>query len=196
VKRLKHSTACAALLAVALAAAAARAQSSPVDLDGRPADPFLTGKDARAIVLIFVRSDCPVSNRYAPDISRLARAFSARGVRFHLVYPDPDATSKEIRRHLAEYGYEIPALRDPGHALVARTGARITPEAALFRRTRDRYEMVYRGRIDDRYQALGRMRPAPTSRDLEEALAALVAGREVRLHTTPAVGCYISDLKR
>ena len=40
-------------------------------------------------VLIFVSTDCPVSNRYAPEITRLLEEFSPRGVRFQLVYPNP-----------------------------------------------------------------------------------------------------------
>ena len=54
--------------------------------------------------------------------------------------------------------------------------------------------MVYRGRIDDRHVAFGRARPAPTTRDLEEVLEAIVEGKPVTATTTTAVGCFISDL--
>jgi hypothetical protein len=40
-------------------------------------------------VLVFVRTDCPISNRYAPELRRLQDRFAPRGMAFWLVYPDP-----------------------------------------------------------------------------------------------------------
>jgi hypothetical protein len=58
-----------------------------------------------------------------------------------------------------------------------------------------RGDLVYRGRIDDRFVELGRERPAATKHDLEEALALTLAGKPVAPSTTLAFGCFISDLK-
>src|SRR4029453_7812840 len=58
------------------------------DLDGRQVEP-LRVKDAKAIVFIFLRTDCPISNRYAPEVRRLHDKFAKIGVKFWLVYPDP-----------------------------------------------------------------------------------------------------------
>src|SRR3954453_16325251 len=63
-----------------------------VDLQGRAVDPFQM-RDAGAIVLLFVRTDCPVSNRYAPEIERMRAKYAAQGVVFWLVYPDEDTTT-------------------------------------------------------------------------------------------------------
>ena len=41
--------------------------------------------------------------------------------------------------------------------------------------------LVYRGRIDDRYVDFGTARAAPTTRDLEQVLDAIVAGEAVPL---------------
>ena len=148
--------------------------------------------DAPATVFLFTRSDCPISNRYAPEVGRLQERFSNRDVEFWLVYPDPDETTETIRRHMEEYGYRFGALRDPGHELVRRTGATITPEAALFD---GNGTMVYRGRIEDRYVAFGKARATATRHDLEDALLAVLDGGTVREPTTKAVGCFIADLK-
>ena len=86
-------------------------------------------------------------------------------------------------------------MRDPRHELVKATGASVTPEAAVFGFNRSGARMIYRGRIDDQYAAFGKHRPAPTVRDLEDVLNAVVNGKAVKFKTTPAVGCYISDLK-
>jgi len=143
-------------------------------------------------VLIFVSTDCPISNRYAPEIKRLHDEFTPRGVRFRLVYPNPLDSEADIRTHLAEYGYPQIAQHDRDHTLVKMAGATITPEAAVFDASE---RLVYRGRIDDRFVELGRERPAATRRDLRNALTAALAGRSVSPSKTQAVGCFIADMK-
>ena len=161
------------------------------DLDGRQVEP-LRAKDARAIVFIFIRTDCPLSNRYAPEVRRLHDKFAKSGVRFWLVYPDQGESGEIIRNHIKEYEYRLSALRDPEHNLVKITGAQVTPEAAVFL---PGGRMVYRGRIDDRYVALGKAKPAPTTRDLEQVLEAILEGRQITNKTTAAIGCFIPDLR-
>ena len=143
-------------------------------------------------VLIFVSTDCPVSNRYAPEIKRLYSEFVDRGVRFRLVYPNPLDAEDAISRHIREYGYPPIAERDSDHDLVKMAGATITPEAAVFD---SRGRLVYLGRIDDRFVELGRERPSATRHDLRDAITALVAGKPVSPSRTQAVGCFIADMK-
>ena len=143
-------------------------------------------------VLIFVSIDCPVSNRYAPEIRRLHDEFTPRGVRFRLVYPNPLDDEAAIGRHLRDFGYPNIAERDRDRTLVNMAGATITPEAAVFD---SRERLVYRGRIDDRFVELGRERPSATRRDLRDALTAVLAGKPVSPSQTQAVGCFIGDMK-
>jgi peroxiredoxin len=161
------------------------------DLTGRPVEP-LKATQAKAIVFIFTRTDCPISNRYAPEVRRLQQKFASGGITFWLVYPDPDESAETIRRHIKEYEYHLDALRDPQHRLVKMTGAQVTPEAAVFVSEKSSSRMVYRGRIDDRYVAFGKMRPSPTVRDLEQVLEAISKGKPVATRTTTAIGCFIS----
>ncbi len=162
-------------------------------LDGTAVDPLLLPADVTAAVYLFVSVGCPVSNRYAPEVKRLYDAFAAKGVRFTLVYPNPAESAAAIKDHLKAYGYPGEAVRDPRHAFAKQADVTITPEAAVF--TRDG-ALAYRGRIDDRYVTLGVERPAPTRRDLAEALTDVLAGREVREPRTQAVGCYVEDFAR
>jgi hypothetical protein len=185
---LATATAC---LAVVHATAA-----SPVRVEtlaGKAVDPLQASPDVRASVFVFVSVDCPVSNRYAPEVKRLHDAFSSQGVRFTLVYPNPAESVATINDHLKAFSYPVDALRDPKHALVKEAGITITPEAAVF--TPDG-QLAYRGRIDDRYVNLGVERPAPTRRDLAEALTDVLAGKPVREARTQAVGCYVADFAR
>jgi hypothetical protein len=140
-------------------------------------------------VYVFTTTDCPISNRYAPEIQRLAAAFGSQA-KFVLVYPVPGDSEEKIREHKKKFAYQLDAVRDNGLTLVKLTGATVTPEVAVMRGT----ELLYRGRIDDRYVEFGKDRARPTTRDLEDALTAAVAGRPVAVKETRAVGCIISDL--
>ncbi|MCY4585630.1 MAG: redoxin domain-containing protein [Bryobacterales bacterium] len=162
-----------------------------LDLDGRSVAP-LEDMDAPASVFIFSSVDCPVSNRYAPEVKRLKAEFTDQGARFWLVYPNPAETPDAIRQHLEDFGYDFDALRDPEHRLVGLTRASVTPEAAVFASGR---RLAYRGRIDDRQVDFGKVRPRPTKHDLEEALQLVLAGESFTPRFTTAVGCYISDMK-
>ena len=146
--------------------------------------------EEKARVLIFTTIDCPISNRYAPEIARLHGEFAAQGIAFSLVFTNPADTQEAIDAHVKRFGYRMPAVRDPQHALVKKTGVTIAPEAAVLDAA-DR--VLYRGRIDDRYVSFGVDRPTPTRRDLRDALVAIVAGRPVKVPQTQAVGCVLSD---
>jgi hypothetical protein len=170
--------------------AGALALAAVLDLAGGPIDP-LPRPGAGPAVLVFVRTDCPIANRYAPELRRLHDRFARRGISFWLVYPDPSETPDAIRRHQRDFGLGFRAVRDPQHELVRATQATVTPEVAVFISTGPEPRLVYRGRIDDRYVDFGRARPAPTRRDLREVLTALAAGSAVAPRTTAAVGCFI-----
>ena len=163
-------------------------------LGGSSLDALQTPGGEKAIVLIFTSTDCPISNRYAPELRRIAEAFRSKGMAFRLVYPSPSEDARSIREHMTAYSYTgvFESFRDPRLELVKLTGARVTPEAVVVAGGK----VVYRGRIDDRYVDLGRERPAPTRRDLFEALTAIAAGKPVAQPATQAVGCFISDLAR
>ena len=49
--------------------------------------------------------------------------------------------------------------------------------------------VLYRGRIDDLYTLDGKRRDAPTTRDLEEAIKAVLAGKPPPVARTKAFGC-------
>ena len=159
-------------------------------LEGREVNP-LSDDSNKAVVLVFVRLDCPVSGRYAPAIQQISQRYGD-GVDFWLVYPDKNETPEAIRKSLAEYGYRLPVLRDPEHVLVKQSHVQITPEVAVFDR---HHQLVYDGRVDDWYIDLGRARPAPTTHELEDAIHAVLAGRPVARNEVRGVGCYISDLE-
>jgi cytochrome oxidase Cu insertion factor (SCO1/SenC/PrrC family) len=178
-------------VAVAESSANAGARSELVDLDGQPIT-LLEASKGRVHVVVFVRSDCPISNRMAPEVRELCADFQPKGVDFWLIYVDPHEKPEAIRAHLAEYQYTCPGLRDPKHDLVSETQATVTPEAVVFDSD---WKIAYRGRINDQFEDFGKSREKPTTHDLRDAIDATLAGRQVAEANTKAIGCYIDDLK-
>ena len=125
----KHSARLTLLGMVLGLAACAHTDSTPVhrsfvDLDGASWIPLDVSR-AKASVLFFIASDCPIANGYAPEINAIVEEYAPRGVRFFLVHVDPDINREEAARHRRDYGYAVPVLRDPEHVLVRHTGATI-----------------------------------------------------------------------
>lgn len=147
----------------------------------RPAEPLT--------VYVFTTTDCPISNRYAPEIQRLAAKFTDTA-KFILVYPVPTDTPSMIEAHRRTFAYQMPFVRDVRQELVRKTGVTVTPEVAVMSGGR----LLYRGRIDDRYIEFGKDRAAPSRHDLEAALEAAIAGKPIAQKETRAIGCFISDL--
>ncbi|MFK7820213.1 MAG: hypothetical protein AB8G99_15940 [Planctomycetaceae bacterium] len=157
-----------------------------VGLDGSAVDPF--AQECRCRVFVFITTDCPIANRYAPKLQRLADKLKEQGVLFNLVYPNAGDTVDEIRQHLSDYRFECEALRDVEHALVKRVRATVTPEAAVFDSAN---QLVYCGRIDNWYVDFGKNRPEPTEHNLRDAVDAVLKGETIPAKRVKAVGCYI-----
>jgi hypothetical protein len=161
------------------------------DLAGVPHRP-LELQANRAAVVIFVLHDCPISNRYAPEIQRLADEFASKRVPFYLVHVDPQLSTADAKKHAKEYRYKLPVLVDRRHDLVKHLKATTAPEAFVIGAEN---KVLYRGRIDDRYAAVGKPRSQVQRQDLRLALSAVVAGKPVEVAETKAIGCYIPELE-
>jgi len=172
------------------AAASYSTEESAYDLSGKPLNP-LKMAPGKAVVLVFVRTDCPVANRYAPTIQGLVGRYAGKAA-FWLVYPSKAESAEAIRRHERAYGYTIPALRDPHHVLVKESQVQVTPEAAVFDAS---HRLIYHGRIDDLYIDMTRTRHAATTHDLADAIQAALEGKPLTAEAKPGVGCYISDVE-
>ena len=162
-----------------------------VSITGQTLKPFAI-EQRKASVLFFVTHDCPISNRYAPEIKRICENFASKGVSCYLVYSDTGVNAEAISSHYREYrhgGY--PAIHDQRHQLVKTTGATTTPEAVLVDSTGT---IAYRGRIDNAYATWGQARGVVTETDLRDAITAVLAGLKPAAPRTKAVGCYIPAL--
>jgi thiol-disulfide isomerase/thioredoxin len=117
----------------------------------------------KATVFIFVATECPNSNTYAPILARLYREYSPRGVAFFNVYSDPAESAATVRKHDADFETPFRALLDPHQTLARETGARSTPEVVILGADG---RQLYRGRVDNRFIEPGKTRHQPTEKDL------------------------------
>lgn len=158
------------------------------DVDGEAHS--LDGRvDQRALVFVFVTTDCPIANSYQPLLTKLQQEYQSKGFQFVLVHEGPGQTPEKLRTHAKEYGVTCPIVMDADHAIARRLVATKTPEVVVVGRDR---RVVYQGRIDDLHQGFGKKRAVVTREDLRIALSELDAGKSISVPKTEAVGCSIA----
>lgn len=178
------------LFVAALCLASPTPAQKLLDLHASAAD-FLLQHRGKVLVLLFVRTDCPISNRYAPLIQQMSRDH-LHGASFQLVFPDSHEPPEKIRGFLRDFHYRLPAVRDLDHDLTRTSSIKVTPEAAVF----DPHgQLIYHGRIDNLYQRIGQSRRAAATHELADAIAAASRGEKPPVASADAVGCFISDLQ-
>jgi len=154
---------------------------------------FCDGQTLKAAVLVFITTDCPVANRYAPELERIRADFENEGVTMTLVHVDPELTKKTALDHAAKYSLKAPVVIDQTHRLVSATGATVTPEAVVIDAAG---RIRYRGRINDQFTDFGSRRKSPSTHDLRDAIRAVLERRVIEHPETTPVGCFIPKLKK
>ncbi|MEM7603059.1 MAG: redoxin family protein [Verrucomicrobiota bacterium] len=145
----------------------------------------------KAEVFIFVATDCPIANGYAPELARIHQDYAELGICFTLVYPEPSLEENEIKAHLKDYSLPHGFVHDRLHKIVQKAGATVTPEVAVFNAGGI---LVYRGKIDNRYSEYGDRRNSATETYLRDVLKLLSSGKAVEFHETEPIGCFIEAI--
>lgn len=142
---------------------------------------------AKAIVVAFLGTECPLAKLYGPRLSELQAEYKDRGVTFVGINANAQDSPTEITAWVARHKITFPVLKDPGNRVADQYGAERTPEVFLLDSQR---RVCYRGRIDDQY-SVGRSRDRVRRRDLAVAIDQLLAGEDVAVSRTEAIGCHI-----
>jgi hypothetical protein len=142
----------------------------------------------RLSVIVFLEPTCPIANRMAPELSRISKKYSEKGVAFFFSYVGPDVTLGAASDHARERAFTGVSFGERKSGLVQAVGATITPEAAVVDRAG---RVLYRGRINDLYVDHASTRAKITRHDLRLALDEALAGRPISVPVTMAVGCFI-----
>lgn len=144
-----------------------------------------------AVVLIFTANRCPTAKAHAGRLESARHRFEPHGVRFVLVNSNdphihPEERYERVLERASADASPIPYLFDADQAIARAYGPTCTFHAfVLDAGGRLRYE----GRFDD-----ARLEERVTTRDVEDALEAILGGREVPVPRTPAYGCALEIL--
>ena len=179
-----------AALALAMPTFAAEPMHFPrlLDTSGQPRSLGEKPK-AQAVVFVFLGPECPLCQRYAPTLNTIAEGLP-KGVEFYGVVSGSSSTRAEAAKYAAEYKLSFPVLFDGGSELASLLKPTHVPEAFVLKPTG---EQLYRGRIDDWYEAPGKPKATVQSHDLKDAIAAIVAAKPVPNPVTKPIGCHFED---
>jgi peroxiredoxin len=145
-------------------------------------------KDQKAVVIVFLSFECPVSTSYAQPLADMAAEFGKAGVAFVGLTVNPEQSDAEVAREARNYKLPFPVLRDARFKAADALKAEITPEVFLLGGD---FVLRYRGRIDNGYYARLKRNQKPLNEDLRQALGEELSGRPIRVPATAAVGCAI-----
>jgi peroxiredoxin len=166
----------------AIGAAAPEFQLTTVD--GKPFSLSSAAKSHKAVVLIFISTQCPYSNAYNDRMRDMASAYASKGVLFAGVNSNKTEDAAAVLSHAKEHGHTFPIMKDPQNKVADFYDARHTPTVYV---VDSQGKVRYEGRIDENYE-----NPAGvTSPDLRNALDSLLAGKPVAKTVTKAFGCSI-----
>ena len=143
----------------------------------------------QAIVLVFLGPECPLCQRYVPTLNKIAEG-RPKSVEFYGVVSGSSPTRAEAAAFATEYKLNFPVLFDGAAELAARFRPTHVPEAFVFKPSG---EVLYRGRIDDWYEAPGKPKATVQAHDLADAIAAVAADKAVANAITKPVGCLFED---
>ncbi|MEG8947772.1 thioredoxin family protein [Rosettibacter firmus] len=140
-------------------------------------------KNSKAIVIIFVATQCPVSNAYNSRMEKLYEEFKNKGVAFIGINSNKQESIDEIKEHAKENNLNFVILKDVNNIIADKLNAKVTPEVFVLN---PEFEILYHGRIDD-----SRKEEEVKSEDLRNALNEILAGKKVSTTETKAFGCTI-----
>ena len=144
-------------------------------------------KDSKAIVVIFIATQCPVSNAYNERMVQLYKDYQPKDIAFVGINSNKQEDAEEVKKHSEEHNFEFPVLKDWDNVIADRFEASVTPEIYVLN---SEFQELYHGRIDDS-QREGNVK----SQDLRAALDAILAGKTVPIIETKAFGCSIKRVR-
>ncbi|MBI5914266.1 MAG: redoxin domain-containing protein [Bacteroidetes bacterium] len=145
------------------------------------------------IVYVFLLEDCVICQNYSATLHQLHEKYASERIRFIGLFPNRFSSKDKIAAYQKKYDIPFELKMDYFQTRTRKMGVKVTPEVAVYNKSRD--EVLYRGRIDDQYVALGRRRSVKTTRELEDALTAIHENRKPTVPVTQAVGCFINFVK-
>jgi peroxiredoxin len=140
-------------------------------------------KNSKAIVLIFVATQCPVSNDYNTRMEAVYNDYKDKEITFLGINSNKQESIEEIKQHAKDKNLSFPILKDEKNIIADKLSATVTPEVYVLNGD---FEVLYHGRIDD-----SRKESEVKIKDLRTALDHVLDNKSVTNKRTKAFGCTI-----
>ncbi len=138
-------------------------------------------------VVMFISTQCPVSNAYNERMKALYSDYSRQGVKFVFVNANASESGAQVAEHAKAQGFPFQVYKDVDNLAADRFNAQVTPEAFVIAKG----VIVYHGAVDD-----NRNETQVTAKSLRAALDSALAGKPVAQNETKAFGCSIKRAKK
>jgi thiol-disulfide isomerase/thioredoxin len=142
--------------------------------------------NSKAVVLMFIATQCPVSNSYNDRMNSLYKDYSDKQVSFVAINSNKAESIEDIKSHAKEKGFKFPVLKDWNNVVANKLGATVTPEIYVLN---PGLEILYHGRIDNSSKV-----DKVTSNDLRNVLDEILNSKPIAVRSTKAFGCTIKKV--
>ncbi len=149
-------------------------------------------KDAKGFIVIFTCNHCPYSVAYENRIIELDKLFMSKGYPVIAINPNddqayPEDSYENMIVRAKEKGFTFPYLYDEDQKIYPQYGATRTPHVFILKKVENKLVVKYIGAIDNNHSDAS----AVTTKYVQNAVNALLAGKEPDPSTTKAIGCSI-----
>lgn len=147
---------------------------------------------AKGFIIVFTCNTCPYAVAYEDRIEALNKKYANLGYPVIAIMPNntevkPGDSMDAMRARAKAKGFTFPYLMDEGQKIYPQYGATKTPHIYILQKTTKGNQVKYIGAIDDNYQDAS----AVTKKYVENAVDALLSGKEIEETQTRAIGCSI-----
>ncbi len=147
---------------------------------------------AKGFIVTFTCNTCPYAVQYEDRIIALNNKYEDKGYPVIAIMPNNTAVKPgddldAMKERAESKGFTFPYLIDAEQTVYPKFGATKTPHIFVLQKTDAGNVVKYIGAIDDNYKD----ESAVTTKYVEDAVDALLAGKDVPLKETKAIGCTI-----
>ncbi|MCB4808159.1 thioredoxin family protein [Tamlana sp. 62-3] len=149
-------------------------------------------EDELGVIVTFTCNTCPYAVAYEDRIIALDKKYADKGYPVVAIMPNdtsvkPDDDLASMKKRAEEKGFTFPYLIDAKQDVFPKFGATKTPHVFVLDRTESGFVVSYIGAIDNNYKDAS----AVTTKYVENAVDALIAGIPIKETETKAIGCSI-----
>lgn len=146
-------------------------------------------EETKCLVVIFMCNHCPYVQAIWGRLVDLQEKYKDRSVQFIGINPNlnpdyPEESLEKMKDYYEKYKMNFPYLQDSDQSTARAYNAQCTPDIYVYDKDR---KLFYHGRLDDNWKNEDEVE----SRDLDDAISALLEGKALDFDQKPSMGCSI-----